>query len=140
MGHVLWLGLFKGFTPSLILGTVFPDLLFFIGYPTMRKHQYKNRFWRTAERIHSVFFIALSLFSAHLLHRSWFSNFAFGWGFHVFVDLFMHKREGGRYLYPFSDKNYRVGLFHWDNRKFIVINYMVLLCLYAFRYFRDGHP
>ena len=142
IGHILWAGYLKGFTLPIMLGTLLPDLclhLFFVHHRSLPADRFEHRLWKTSERLHSIFFVASAFLLAYLLDNSWLISFSFGWGLHVFIDLLMHRREGARYFYPFRDRKCSIGLFHWDNKTFIALNYVVLAFLYASRYVYHAH-
>lgn len=136
ISHLLWASLVNEFSLPLVLGTIFPDMVYLIAYPELRKSKKKNGLWRWGERLHSIFFSGALLFVGFLVGLPWLFSFGFGWSFHIFLDLLTHKHGGARYLYPYTDKTYKIGICHWSEKWALITNYLTLSVLYLVKYLR----
>ena len=58
------------------------------------------------------------------------------WGLHILIDIFTHNSKSNlatRIFWPLS--NWHLDGFTWSNKKFLLINYLILAILYLFFYF-----
>lgn len=129
IAHLLLAGVAFGFSIPLIIGSTLPDILFIIAYLA------KNKKLHTAgECLHSVLIppaiaaIGLIFDNVYLLMLS------LGYGLHIVVDLFVHKEDGARYLYPFIKRKIRSGMFYWKSKRVILTTYIALSILLWIRY------
>jgi len=130
IGHLLLTGALFGFSLFLLFGVVAPDFLYVLAY----LHKKNKRIHLLGEYLHSIFLAPLIITMALFIKSDYMMLFGLGYGTHIITDLFMHKEEGSRYLYPFTKRKIRSGPFYWKNKTFIIITYLVIVVLLIIRY------
>ena len=145
--HLAWsLIIFGKFFPleeliQILFFSVFPDLVW--GIPSFllfvsERLKGKKGMLMVHERggwIRSVYysshsFISLAIFFLvfSLITKAFYTPLLCGWGMHLLFDMFLHKGTlGNKPLYPLG---YKInGLFHWSNKKFLIINWIAICSL-----------
>ncbi|MFH1332287.1 MAG: zinc dependent phospholipase C family protein [archaeon] len=130
IGHLLLTGALFGFSLFLLFGVIAPDFLYVLAY----LHKKNKRIHLLGEYLHSIFLAPLIVLAALIIHSNHMMLFGYGYGTHIITDLFVHREEGSRYLYPFTKRKIKSGPFYWKNKKFIIITYFILIALLIIRY------
>ncbi len=132
IAHLLLTGAVFGFSLFLLVGAILPDVLFLIAY-MLRKNK---RIHVLGEYMHSVFITPIFLLIAMLTKNQTVMMLGFGYGTHILTDLFVHKKDGSRYLYPITKRKITSGPFYWASKKFLITTYIILTIALIIRYGR----
>jgi hypothetical protein len=130
IAHVLLAGTVFGFSLSLLLGTSFPDILFVLAYI----YKKNARMHMAGEYLHSIFLAPLTILIAFIAKSDHLMLFGFGYGTHILTDLFVHKQDGSRYLYPLTSRKINSGPFYWRSKRFIAATYIILIIALIIKY------
>lgn len=157
--HALWAGLFFGFSPYVILGSLLPDFFILINhiqkisskkglkeYSDIRnfvkgkKDMYIDSgfFHDLGDFSHSIGIIFILTCLSYIVGRYEFTLFVYGYVLHSIIDLLLHKQSEKRfYFWPFKSGRVKgMGLFQWNftNLNLIVLGYIILGVSYVFKF------
>jgi hypothetical protein len=130
IAHLLLTGAVFGFSLFLLIGAIMPDTLFLVAY-LLKKNK---KVHILGEYMHSVFIAPALLLMALLTQNQNIMMLGFGYGSHIITDMFVHKQDGSRYLYPLKKNKINSGLFYWKSKGFFIATYIILTVALIMRY------
>ncbi len=86
---------------------------------------------------HSLIIFLIIFFAARFVFKK-FHYELLGWGLHIFMDIPTHTLEfyPTPFLWPLSD--YRFDGISWGTPQFLIINYTILIIIFAFLYYKKN--
>jgi hypothetical protein len=136
--HGFWLYFITRKSPRVwqyVLGAVFPDLIYIVGFFYLLTSEQipweTSSFWTNPtvaiSFLRSLPWVGWIEFSAHSA-LVWLAAllvsfvpvtryaraFVLGWGSHILIDIFTHVQYAPYLLYPFSWRQYPIGVSYWD--------------------------
>ena len=130
IAHLLLTGAVFGFSLFLLIGAIIPDTLFLVAY-LLKKNK---KLHVLGEYMHSVFITPALLLIALLIKNQHVMMLGFGYGSHILTDMFVHKQDGSRYLYPLIKRKINSGPFYWKSKGFFIATYIILTVALIMRY------
>ncbi len=130
IAHVLLVGTVFGFSIFLLAGVIIPDILFLVAY----LYKKNKKMHLIGEYLHSVFLAPIVILIAFLTKSNHLMLFGFGYSTHIATDLFVHKQDGSRYLYPITKRKINSGIFYWKSKRFIITTYIILAIALIIKY------
>ena len=130
IAHLLLTGVVFGFSLFLLIGTIIPDTLFLVAY-LLKKNK---KLHILGECMHSVFITPALLLIAIIIKNQNIMMLGFGYGTHILTDLFVHKQDGSRYLYPLKKSKINSGPFYWKSKGFFIATYIILTVALIMKY------
>ncbi|HLD49271.1 MAG TPA: hypothetical protein VJB11_02810 [archaeon] len=103
---------------------------------TREKNEHRKKFGKLYNISHSFVAMFVVFFALSILKLSFYYPVLLGWGLHLVIDMIVHKESyfEQKPLYPLSDFRVR-GFFLHLNKKFVIINWSIIIILMTVLYF-----
>ena len=160
IAHLLLAGLLFGFSPYIILGTLLPDLFFFINHIQKLLSKKGFREYKKIKSLvkgekddfinkgflhdlggisNSIGVILILITLSYLLKKMEFTLFVYAYVLHSTIDMLVHKKSGMKnYFWPFNidTSKKEIGIFQWNfsGLHLIVLSYLIMGLAYSVKF------